>query len=147
MGLISVGEIAAPLVDLGKTLIERIFPDKEKQAQERAQAELALAQLAQDGVIKETQQQLSAIIAEAQSTDPLTSRARPFFLYVMYVMILASIPMGVLSAFKPDMAAAIAKGMQMWLEAIPSDLYMLFGVGYLGYTGMRSWDKKNGKTK
>jgi hypothetical protein len=141
----------APLVggvlDIGKTLIERIFPDKEKQATERAQAEFALAQLAQEGKIKEMATEMSAIIAEAQSADPWTSRARPTFLYVIYVMILMGIPMGVLSAFKPEMAAAIATGMQLWLAAIPDELYTLFGVGYLGYAGTRMFEKVKGAAK
>lgn len=139
--------LIGPIADLGKTLIERIFPDKEKQAAERAQAELALAQLAQEGKIKEMATEMSAIIAEAQSADPWTSRARPTFLYVIYVMILAGIPMGFLSAFKPQMAAAVATGMQLWLAAIPSELYTLFGVGYLGYAGMRGFEKIKGVSK
>lgn len=136
-----------PIADLAKDLIERIFPDKETQAQERAQAELALAQLAQEGRLKEMATEMSAIVAEAQSADPWTSRARPSFLYVMYAMILAGIPMGVLAAFKPDLAVAIAHGMQAWLEAIPDSLYTLFGVGYLGYAGMRGIEKIKGGTK
>ena len=136
----------APLVggvlDIGKTLIERIFPDKEKQATERAQAELALAQLAQDGKLKELATSMSAIVAEAQSNDPWTSRARPSFLYVMYVMILAAIPMGVLYAFRPDVAMGIASGAGTWLQAIPEEMWWLFGVGYTGYTGARMFEKR-----
>lgn len=136
--------IIGPLFDLGKSIIDRIFPDKEKQAQERAQAELALAQLQQDGTLKMLGVQMSAIVAEAQSPDPWTSRARPSFLYVMYVLILWSIPMGVLSAFRPDMAAAISKGMTGYLASIPDSLYALFGTGYLGYAAARQWGKNKG---
>lgn len=139
--------LIGPIVEVGKTIIERIFPDKEKQAAERAQAEMALAQLAQDGKLREMATQMSAIIAEAQSPDPWTSRARPSFMYVMFIMILMSIPMGILAAFKPDMAAAIATGMQAWLKAIPEELYTLFGVGYLGYAGTRMFEKVKGAAK
>lgn len=139
-----VNVLAGPLVEMGQTLIERIFPDKEKQAQERAQAELALAQLAQDGKLKEMATQMSAIVAEAQSPDPWTSRARPSFMYVMYVMILASIPMGVLYAFRPDIAAAVAAGAKAWLDAIPEEMWWLFGVGYLGYASTRMFEKRAG---
>jgi hypothetical protein len=142
-----VTALAGPLMQMGATIIDRIFPDKEKQATERAQAELAIAQLAQEGKLREMATEMSAIIAEAQSPDPWTSRARPSFLYVIYVMILAGIPMGILSAFKPDMAQAIAAGMRAWLSAIPSDLYTLFGVGYLGYAGTRMFEKRAGATK
>lgn len=134
----------APLLDLGKSLIDRLFPDKEKQAEQRAKAELELAMLQQTGQLQEVAQQLSAIIAEANSADPMTSRARPSFLYVMYIMILASIPMGILAAFRPEIATAIALGMKQWLAAIPDPMWYLFGVGYLGYTGARSWDKRAG---
>jgi hypothetical protein len=133
------------LLEVGKSLIERIFPDKTKQAAERAQAELALVQLQQDGTLKELGIQMSAIIAEAQSQDPWTSRARPSFLYVMYVMILTAIPMGVLYAFKPEIATAVAAGVKAWLEAIPDEMWWLFGAGYLGYTGARMFEKRKGQ--
>ena len=132
---------------VGAKLIERLFPDKIAQANDRARAELAVLQVAQDGEIRATQAQLSAIIAEAQSSDPWTSRARPSFLYVIYIMILIAIPMGLLSAFRPEMAVAVAAGMKAWLTAIPDSLYALFGAGYLGYTGARSVEKAKGITK
>lgn len=133
--------LIGPVTELASSLIDRIFPDKVKQSTERAHAEIALAQLNQEGKIKEMATAMSAIIAEAQSNDPWTSRARPSFLYVIYVMILMSIPMGVLSAFEPEMAQRIAAGMKAWLAAIPGELYALFGAGYLGYAVTRSKDK------
>lgn len=139
--------LIAPIFELGNTLIDRLFPDKTKQAAERAQAEMALAQLSQDGTLKLLTAQLSAIVAEAQSPDPWTSRSRPSFLYVMYVLILWSIPMGILSAFRPDLATAISKGMTSYLAAIPEPLYVLFGTGYLGYTAARQWGKAKGTDK
>jgi hypothetical protein len=135
------------IVNLGTTLIDRIFPDKEKQADERAKAQLALVALNQEGELKTLATQMSAILAEAQSADPWTSRARPSFLYVIYIMILMGIPMGFLAAFRPDIATAVAGGMQKWLAAIPESLYTLFGVGYLGYAGSRSYEKGKGVTK
>lgn len=139
--------LIGPLFDLGKSIIDRVFPDKTAQAEQRAQAELALAQLAQDGTLKLLNAQMSAIIAEAQSSDPWTSRSRPSFLYVMYVLILWSIPMGILSAFRPDLATAISTGMTSYLAAIPEPLYVLFGTGYLGYTAARQWGKAKGTDK
>ncbi len=73
--------------------------------------------------------------------------ARPSFLYVCYVMILASIPMGVVWSFAPATAAGIATGLQRWLAAIPDPMWQLFTVGYLGYTGGRSWEKIKGASK
>ena len=139
--------LLGPLLDVGKSLIDRLFPDKIAQASERAKAELELASLAQDGRLKELGIQMSAIVTEAQSADPWTSRARPSFLYVIYIMILLAVPMGVLSAFQPEIAARVADGMQKWLGAIPDSLWALFGAGYLGYSGMRSFDKAKGTAK
>ncbi|MCB2061647.1 MAG: holin family protein, partial [Novosphingobium sp.] len=90
------------------------------------------------------QTQLSAIVAEANSADPWTSRARPSFLYVMYALILWSLPMGALSVLDPDAASAISLGMRAYLNALPEPLYVLFGTGYLGYTAARQWGKVSG---
>jgi hypothetical protein len=103
--------------------------------------------LAQSGELEEAKVQMSAILAEEQSPDPWTSRARPSFLYVMYAMILFSLPMGALYAVYPAIALGIASGFQQWLTAIPDTLYTLFGVGYLGYTGGRTWEKIKGVSK
>lgn len=129
---------------VGSKIIDKIWPDKTAQAAERAQAELALLQVQNDQEIKEMTAGLSAVIAEAQSADPWTSRARPSFMYVIYVMILMGIPMGLLAAFKPEMANAVAQGLKMWLSAIPDSLWALFGVGYVGYTGARMVEKAKG---
>jgi hypothetical protein len=52
-----------------------------------------------------------------------------------------------LPRFIPALAEAVANGMKMWLGAIPEDLYTLFGVGYLGYAGARTWEKRKGSAK
>lgn len=124
-------------------LIDKIIPDP--QARDQAKLELLKLEGSQDMDALRTQ--LSAILAEAQSTDPWTSRARPSFLYVMYVLLLWSIPMGLIAAARPEMAAAIAHGMNAYLAGIPDSLYALFGTGYLGYTAARSWTKAKGIDK
>lgn len=139
--------VVGGIIEAGKGLIERMFPDKEKQAAERAKAEMELAQLVQSGSLKELEVRMSAILAEANSADPWTSRARPSFLYVMYIMILFAIPMGFVSAWRPELAQAIAAGMKAWLSAIPDELYTLFGVGYVGYAGVRMFEKRAGVAK
>ena len=88
--------------------------------------------------------QLSAIVAEASSADPWTSRARPSFLYVMYAIILWAIPMGLIAAVQPQTAKDVAAGMSAYLAAIPESMWALFGTGYLGYTAARSWGKAKG---
>ena len=131
------------IFEIGKSLIDKLLPNPEA----KAKAQMDLLVLQQNGELKELETRMSAILAEANSEDPWTSRARPSFLYVIYVMILMSIPMGVLSAFEPQMADAIASGMQKWLAAIPEDLYVLFGIGYVGYAGARTWEKRKGAAR
>lgn len=135
-----------PLLDIlgfGTKLIDKLIPDP----QAKSAAQLELAKLAQNGELQAMQTQMSAILAEAQSADPWTSRARPSFLYVIYFLILWSVPMGILSAFRPETATAISAGMTSYLAAIPEGLYALFGVGYLGYAATRSYDKGKGAAK
>ena len=127
------------ILNVGGKIIDKLIPDPI----EKAKAAIELQKMAQEGKLSEIQIQMSAILAEAQSSDPWTSRARPSFLYVMYALILFAIPMGVLSAFRPEVAIQIANGMKAWLAAIPDSLWAVFGVGYTGYTVARSaWDKK-----
>ena len=135
--------IIGGVVDLLSKGIDRIFPDKV----EREKAKLALIQAQQAGELRELEISMSAILAEASSADPWTSRARPSFMYVMYVLLLASLPMGVLSAFNPGAATAIIEGYSGWLNAIPSDMWWLFGAGYLGYAGARTFEKGKGLSK
>ena len=118
-------------------VIDRVVPDPKA----REAAKLQLIQQAQEGKLKEVEHQLSAILAEAQSKDPWTSRARPTFLYVVYLLILMSIPMALVHAFNPDLSLRLIEGFNGWLSAIPESIITLFGVGYLGYTGARSYDK------
>lgn len=121
-------------------LIDKIIPDP--QARDQAKLELLKLQGAQE--MEAIRTQLSAIMAEAQSPDPWTSRARPAFLYVMYALLLWAIPMGLIAAARPEMAAAIGQGMNAYLAGIPEPLYTLFGTGYLGYTAARTWGKVKG---
>jgi hypothetical protein len=136
-----------PLLDslLGPltAIIDKVLPDKD--ARDRAKLELLKLQGTQEMELLQTR--LSAIVAEAGSRDPWTSRARPSFLYVMYAIILWSLPMGVISAFSPERAAAIAAGISAYLNGLPEPLYALFGTGYLGYSAMRQWGKVAGTEK
>jgi hypothetical protein len=130
-----IGPIAA--------LIDKVIPDKAQ----RDKAKLELLQLQGSQDLAEINARLSAIVAEANSHDPWTSRARPSFLYVMYVLLLWALPMGLLAAFSPAKAAEIAAGMNAYLAGLPEPLYALFGTGYLGYTAARQWGKIAGSDK
>jgi hypothetical protein len=122
------------------SIIDKIIPDKP--TRERAKLELIKLQGSQE--LEALQAQLSAIVAEANSPDPWTSRARPSFLYVMYALLLWALPMGLIAAFRPEAARDIAAGMNAYLTGLPEPLYALFGTGYLGYTAARQWGKVKG---
>lgn len=121
-------------------LIDKIIPDP--RARDAAKLELLKLQGSQE--LEAVRVQMSAIIAEAGSADPWTSRARPSFLYVMYAIILWAIPMGLIAATQPQLAQNIAAGMNAYLGGIPEPLWTLFGTGYLGYTVARQWGKAKG---
>src|SRR5688572_16153878 len=121
-------------------LLDKIIPDP----QARDKAKLELIKLQGDQEMAAIGAQMQAIVAEAHSSDPWTSRARPSFLYVMYAMILWAIPMGLIAAADARVATGIANGMTAYLRGLPEELYALFGTGYLGYTAARTWGKVKG---
>ncbi|GAC1408705.1 MAG: hypothetical protein NVSMB69_10320 [Novosphingobium sp.] len=125
------------------SIIDKVIPDPK----ERDAAKLQLLQMQGTQEPAAIQTQMSAILAEAQSADPWTSRARPGFLYVMYAMILWSLPMGLIAAIRPAAAHDIANGITGYLNGLPEALYGLFGTGYLGYTAARQFGKTRGTDK
>jgi len=132
---------ATAVIDLGHSIIDKIWPDPV----EAAKAKLALAQAERAGDLEEVKTSLSVMLAEANSSDPWTSRARPSFLYVVYLMLLMGIPMGFVSAYSLETAQAVAAGFKAWLTAIPDSLYVLFGTVMTGYGIQRSIEKVKGK--
>ena len=121
-------------------LLDKIIPDPEA----RDKAKLELIKLQGEQEMATISAQMQAIVVEAQSADPWTSRARPSFLYVMYALILWAIPMGLIAAADPKLAIGIGNGMTAYLRGLPEELYALFGTGYLGYTAARTWGKVKG---
>lgn len=129
--------LVGPLAQLASTLIDKLFATEEEKAAARGR----LMKLAQDGKLTELQISMSAIIEEARSSDPWTSRARPTFLYVIYGVIALCFLGGTLGLWWPGEVAQAAANIKALLGAVPEDLWWLFGTGYLGYTGARSFDK------
>jgi hypothetical protein len=128
------------IFSIGTKLIDRLIPDKEQ----KARAQFELLQMQQNGEIEMMKASLSAIIAEANSADPWTSRARPSFLYVVYILFLTAIPVGVMTIFNPAAADAFTAGFKGWLASIPEPILMLFGTVMTGYVAGRSWEKTRG---
>lgn len=129
--------------EIGSKVIDKIFPDPAQ----RDAAKLELIKAQRSGELDEVKLQLSAIISDSQSSDPWTSRARPSFLYVVYILLLWSIPMGMLAMFAPDKAVAFTAGFKGWLDALPDPVLQLFGVVMTGYVAGRSWEKVKGAAK
>lgn len=134
--------IAGPVAQLAGQLIDNLFETEE----EKAAAKARLVALEQAGRLEAMKASLAAILAEAESTDPWTSRARPTFLYIMYLVILLTVAGGIVGIWWPDEVGIAAGNIRSLLGAIPDSLWWLFGAGYLGYTGARSFDKWRGVT-
>jgi hypothetical protein len=132
--------LAGPLATLAGEIIDNLFETDE----EKAAAKARLMTLEQQGKLAELEISVSTILAEARSQDPWTSRARPTFLYVMYAVIALAFLAGVLGVWWPAQVSRAAANIAQMLTAIPDNLWWLFGAGYLGYTGARSFDKWRG---
>lgn len=135
--LLGLANVIAPLLD-------KLIPDKAA----ASKAKFELAQLEQQGELEAAKVQLSAILAEAQSADKWTSRARPSFLYVMYAFILMhGLVLPLLAAFFDLPLASVYASMKNGLEAIPEGMWWTFATGYLGYTTARQIGKIKGADK
>jgi len=128
------------IVGVGLKIIDKVIPDPAQ----RDAAKLELMKQQQAGALDEMKTSLSAIITEGASADPWTSRARPTFLYIMYGVILLAFSGGIIGIWFPAQVAQAADNIAKLLAAIPDSLWWLFGAGYLGYTGARSFDKWRG---
>lgn len=137
--------ILGPLVEMGKGLIDRIFPDKVKQAAERAAAEMQVKQLAIDAESKVTealqtsdQAQVDINKIEAASDDKFKSYWRPAVGWVCVVGLSYQFLLQPLVAW----GAAIA-GIPVPPALDMSDLtYLLMGM--MGLSVSRSFEKKHG---
>jgi hypothetical protein len=125
------------ILAVGTKLIDKLIPDPDK----KALAQLELMKLQQDGQLKEIELQLSAIVAEAQSADKWTSRARPSLMYIFYILILSALPFGLAYVNHPEAARLFVIGLEAWFDSIPEYIVQAFTIGYLGYTGGRSLEK------
>ncbi len=138
--MIGIDDAVAAATSLLSKGIDKIWPDPAA----KASADAVLLKATADAAIGQMAASMAVILADSQSADSWTSRARPSFLYVMYIMILVCIPFSLLWAFTPTFAANMAAGMQAWLKAIPDSLWALFGVGYTGYAINRTVEKVKG---
>jgi Holin of 3TMs, for gene-transfer release len=133
----------------------RLSPEQKQAAQQALlDHQDKLAQMDADLEAKLADIQGQNIRAETASSDKYVSRARPTFLYAMIAAIFFSLVLvpliqmcgGIVSAIGGQQTLAQAMALVKVLE-IPGDYLSLFGVGFLGYTGARSWEKSKGVGK
>jgi hypothetical protein len=136
-----IGEAIAGI--FGKVL-DKVIPDPAQ----KAQAAIEMERLKQSGEFKELDSAMQAILAEANSQDPWTSRARPSFMYVFYFILLALvIAAPIIGVFKPAEMKTFFENVKFGFEAVPEALWWTFSAGYLGYTTARTYEKKVGAAK
>ena len=102
--------LAPGLLEAGSRLIDRLVPDPA----EREKAKLALLQAEGQLALQEMQASLSAILAEANSPDPWTSRARPTFLYVIYGVILLCVMGAIIGIWWPTHVFQAAENLRTY---------------------------------
>lgn len=122
-------------------LIGKVIPDP----QAKAEAQRKLLEMEQSRELEAEKQRYSAIVTEAGSQDPWTSRARPSFMYVFYaLLIFLVIILPIIGLAEPTAMAAVLGNIKLGFAAIPEEMWWTFTAGYLGYTTARSYEKKSG---
>lgn len=129
--------LVAPVLDIGKTLINRFFPDKE----EARKAEADFLKMAAEGDLKLTIAQLEINAREAASPSIWVSGWRPFYGWI-----------GGLGFFY----ATLLQPLLAWYSSIKgfpappvlnTDLLLTVVGGLLGIAGMRTYEKRTGASK
>jgi hypothetical protein len=141
---LDVGGIFGSIGTLAKDL-RTAFTGKEPIDQNKA-AELAFKVEELNQKIEESR--ISVMLAEASSTDKWTSRARPGFLYLFYLVV-AVLVMGapLVGVFNPNAMQQFYVNVAAGFKAIPDIMWETFGIGYLGYTAARQYGKVKGSDK
>ena len=136
------------LKDLVLGVLDRVKLNPEKKAEIQAlmeqnahevlkwEAELRQKEL--DLLGKEVEAASANIRAELQSGDRYTSRSRPTFLYMMYLVL-------AFNFIVLPLVQMIRGATTLVPLDLPGDLYWLFGAGYLGYATSRTLDKSGFK--
>lgn len=126
--------IVAPLLEIGGSIINRLFPDPT----EKAKAELELLKMTQDGDLKQVMAQLEINAKEAAHPSLFVAGGRPLFLWI------GGIGFGYAVLLQPILHwLALIKG---WPVPPMPDIDLLWVVvsGLLGISGLRSIEKVKG---
>ena len=122
------------------TVVRRIFPDPLEQEKVR----MVILELQLNGELEKIAAQSNIIIAEAQSQDKWTSRARPSFMYVFYAILIMLMVGAIVSVWHPNEVRTAAETFKELFAGIPEPMWWTFTAGYLGYTGARTLEKRRG---
>lgn len=124
-----------PILEIGKEVIKRVFPDP----QQRAQAELELFKMEQTGELAQITERSKIIVAEAQSESWLARNWRPIIMLLFGAIIFNNyllIPW--LKTF----------GLPAAMMPIPPNMWSLLEIGMGGYVfgrtlekGIKAWKK------
>lgn len=107
---------------------------------------LRLEQIRQEGQ-KELNRNAN-IREETKSADLFVSRARPAFLYLFYfILIMIVVVMPMIGIFFHEEMDQFYRNVKAAFYAIPSELWGVFCAGYLGYAGVRTYEKTKGVAK
>lgn len=126
--------ILGPVLEMGRTLLDRWMPDPEK----RREAEMEMVRMAADGELKQVIAQLEINAKEAMHPSIFVSGGRPLFLWIS----------GAAFAY-----STIAQPILTWLARIKgwpdppevnTDLLWVVVTGLLGIGGYRSMEKFKG---
>ena len=141
---VDVGGIFSGIGQLAKDL-RTAFTGQEPLDANKA-AELALKVQELEGSIE--QARISIMVAEASSSDKWTSRARPGFLYLFYlVVVVLALGAPFMGIFFPTQMAQFYINVKAGFEAVPEAMWWTFTTGYLGYVGARQYGKVKGSDK
>jgi len=135
---IDIGGALSGLGQLAKDLSAAITGKEPINAEKAAEIALKMQEL-QAGL---ENARMQVMLAEASSQDKWTSRARPAYMYVFYLIVLV---VGVLAPFVgiffPSQMNIFFANVGAGFRAIPEFAWEVFCAGYLGYAGFRSFDK------
>jgi hypothetical protein len=124
--------LLAPVLELGKGLIERFFPNKE----EARKAEVEFLKLAMDGELKQVLAQLEINAREAAHPSVFVAGWRPFFGWAGgFAFVYSTIGQPLLSWL------SAAKGWPV-PPTLNLDLLWVVVTGMLGIGGLRTYEKK-----
>lgn len=141
---IDVGSAVAGLGSLAKDLRTAITGKEPLDVNKAAEIAYKVEELG--AAIDKTR--ISIMLAEASSTDPWTSRARPGFMYVFYAVILSLVLLApFMGIFFQAQMTQFYVNVAAGFKAIPDAMWATFTTGYLGYTAARQYGKSKGSDK